>query len=62
MKTQKQIRDSFFSEFPEFKTEYKRRKKHNDYTTDCRVCFCDFVDCLQKNRIISVSLANKTTL
>jgi len=79
MKTQTQIRASFWNAFPEFKKEYKRadvkqfggmaptlkryvEKRQNDYCTDIRCAFCDYVDSLCKNGVITQELAESVTL
>ena len=62
MKTQKAVIDAFFSEFPAFANERKTGKGHNEYTIDCRVTFCDFVDGLQKGGQIGGNLAARVTL
>lgn len=58
--TQKQIRAAFWEQHPQF----KRRSgwTQNDYPTDTRLTFIDFVDCLEKDGQISEALANRTTL
>jgi hypothetical protein len=62
MKTQKQIRDSFWQSFPEFKQYYRTKKRQNDYPTDIRVTFVDYVDSLRRDGEISEKLANNVTL
>lgn len=62
MKTLKQIRSSFWENYPHFKSEYRTRKKQNEYSTDIRTSFCDYVDMLRKDGIITESKANKATL
>ena len=64
--TQKQIREMFW-EFlkevnPELAKQKRTNKKQNDYKTDIRVSFVQYVDNLQKNGEIKQSLANKVTL
>lgn len=62
IKTQKQVRQLFWDSFPEFKDEYRVKKKQNDYRTDIRVAFVFFVDALRRDGEISESLANRVTL
>lgn len=62
MKTFKEIRLSFWESNPQFKSEYKKTYKQNQYRTDIRVSFCDYIDHLQKDDIISESVANRITL
>lgn len=62
MKTITQVRKSFWQSFPQFKTEFRTRKRQNQYSTDCRCCFVDYVDQLQKSGEISEKLAKRVTL
>ena len=62
MTTIKQVRQSFWVNFPQFKSEFRTRKNQNDYRTDIRVSFTDYVDYLLKDGIITEKLANKVTL
>lgn len=61
--TFKQIRDGFFQTY-NLKREYKngRPKDQNDYCTDTRVFFCDYVDYLLKDGQITCSQADRVTL
>ncbi len=62
MTTQTEIRNSFWATFPEFKNERRSRKTQNDYRTDIRVTFCDYVEALRSQCEISDALAGKVTL
>lgn len=62
MTTIKQVRESFWALFPEFAQEYRKTYRQNQYKTDIRVAFCDYVDYLQKSGEISESLAYRVTL
>ncbi len=62
MTTQKQVRESFWNVFPEYKEQYKAAKRQNSYNATIRSEFVDYVDSQQKNGQISVSLANRVTL
>lgn len=62
--TQAQIRKAFWNDNPELD-----RRKIKDYAgtgtmycTDTRCAFCDYVDMLLNDGIISESLANRVTL
>jgi hypothetical protein len=57
-----EVRSNFFTSFPQFKYEYKRCKKHNDYTTDCRCTFNDYCDYLHKDGQITTSIVQRITL
>lgn len=58
--TQKQLRAIFWEQHPEFKRE--GGKKQNEYCTDIRISFIDFVDSLQRCEQISEKIANRATL
>ena len=62
MKTINQVRVSFWASFPEFKKHFRKTYRQNQYCTDIRCTFVDYVDGLQKSGQISNSLANKVTL
>lgn len=62
MKTQKEIRQAFWNEFPEFKHEFRTRKTQNDYSCDIRCTFVDWIDNIHKDGIISDGMAQKITL
>jgi len=62
MKTQKEVRAAFWLQHPQFKNEFRTRKRQNDYTTDVRLTFCDFVESLRRNEEISSTLAKNVTL
>jgi hypothetical protein len=58
--TQRQIRVYFWEIHPQF----KRRAgwTQNQYPTDVRVAFCDFVEMLSRGEEISDALAQRATL
>ena len=58
--TQKQIRALFWQNHPQFKR--KGNTKQNNYPTDVRVSFCDYVDYLRRDNQISEALAQRVTL
>lgn len=60
--TKKQVRDMFWETYPEFANEFKKGKRQNQYTTDIRCCFVDFVDSIRRDNVISEKLANNVTL
>lgn len=62
MKTQKEVRKSFWESFPEFKSEYRVKKRQNDYRTDIRCAFVDFVDDLRRSGEITQKQADNYTL
>lgn len=62
MKTITEVRQSFWDAFPQFKDEYKKTYRQNQYCTDIRCAFVDYVDYLHKDGIINDSLAYRVTL
>ena len=66
MKTKKEIRANFWQFLqetaPDLAKLKRTRKTQNDYPTDIRCAFVQYVDDLLKNGQISEKLANDTTL
>jgi hypothetical protein len=60
--TQAIIRDGFWNAHPQFESERRSRKRQNDYRTDIRVSFVDYVDSLRRDGEISEALASRVTL
>lgn len=72
--TQRQIRAQFWLDHPHLSRRpapagsqrgsgrLYRRLTQNDYSADTRMAFCDFVEVLERNRIISEELAQRATL
>ena len=60
MTTQTEIRDAFWEAHPQY-TKAKG-KRQNDYDTDIRCAFVDFVDALRRNEQITEKLAMRVTL
>lgn len=62
MTTQKQIRESFWSGFPEFREFYRKSWRQNRYHAEIRTTFVDYVDSLARDGQISETLADRVTL
>jgi hypothetical protein len=62
MKTVTEVRQAFWESFPEFHSEYRTKKRQNEYNAIIRTYFVDFVDMLARDRVISDKLANRVTL
>lgn len=62
MKTQTEVRNAFWESHPQFAAIRRTKKRQNDYPTDVRVAFVDFVDSLSKDGSISPKLAHNVTL
>lgn len=57
-----QIREAFWEAHPEFKSEYRTRKRQNDYKADIRQAFVFWLDSIHKNGQISDKLVKNATL
>ena len=62
MKTIKEVREAFWESVPQFQKYYRVKKRQNDYFTDIRCTFVDFVDNLARDNKISEKLAQRVTL
>lgn len=62
MRTISEVRNAFWRDHPKFKGSYRVGKRQNDYVTDIRTAFVDYVDMLSRDGQISDELANKVTL
>jgi hypothetical protein len=64
--THNEIRQQFWAQMEELEPwafdEYKKSKKHNDYSTTVRVIFCDYIDYLFKDGQITSAQKNRITL
>lgn len=61
--TQKQVRAAFWESDPELKRRFWMPTwRQNQYPTDVRVAFVDFVDHLRRNKDTSGALAQRVTL
>jgi hypothetical protein len=57
-----QLRAAFWRAFPEFASLKRSRKTQNDYPTDVRVTWCDFVEAARSNGEITDRVAERATL
>lgn len=62
MKTVSQVRTAFWEAHPQFKNDYRKTFRQNQYHCDIRCAFVDYVDYLLKDGQISEKLANRVTL
>ncbi len=62
----KQTRESFWrmmsEEYPHLYKMKRYRNKQNDYNTDIRVLFCDYIEALRRSGGITDKQANSITL
>jgi hypothetical protein len=63
---QKQVRAAFWNQLPDYLEGeariFVKGRRQNQYPTDTRCAFVDFVDMLARNGDISESLAQRVTL
>lgn len=62
MKKITEVRKAFWNAYPQFKSDYRKTYRQNDYCTDIRCAFVDYVDNLQKDGIITEKLSHRVTL
>ncbi len=62
MRTQTEVRDSFWESHPQFIPLRRATKRQNSYPCDVRMAFCDYIDSLRRDDGISESLAGRVTL
>ncbi len=63
MKTQTEIRESFWTHYSaEYGQERRSSKRQNDYRADIRMSFVNYVDGLARDGQISEALASRVTL
>jgi len=58
----KQIKNMFWKEYPEFKGERRDWKIQNQYKADIRITFCDFIDRLHRDGLITDKQVSEITL
>jgi hypothetical protein len=58
--TQKDLRDSFWESHPTLTR--KGRQTQNDYPANTRMAWCDYVEFLSRDGLISEALAQRATL
>lgn len=56
------VRNSFWDAHPQFKKDFRVNKRQNEYCTDIRCAFVDYVDYLHRDGQITDKLANNVTL
>jgi hypothetical protein len=62
IKTQKQLRAAFWKAFPQFAPLYQASKRQNDYSCDMRMAWCNYVESMRWDNVISEALAQRSTL
>lgn len=60
--TQAQVRAGFWEAHPQFASEYRASKRQNQYRTNIRVSFVEYVDSLARSGNISERLASRVNL
>ncbi|MGB1205349.1 MAG: hypothetical protein ACPG5B_06880 [Chitinophagales bacterium] len=62
LKKKKAVRQAFWDAHPQFKNEYHKKKKQNDYSAKIRMAFVNFIDFSEKNNVISEKMASNIIL
>lgn len=62
IKTLSALRDEFWKNHPCYVHHFRVKKRQNDYMTDIRCAWCDYVDSLARDGKITEKLANRATL
>ena len=62
MKTVNEVRRAFWAEHPQYNSEYRAKKRQNQYSADVRCSFVAFVEHLRRDNVISEDLAFRVTL
>lgn len=62
MKTVTELRNAFWATHEEFKSEYRKSKRQNDYNATIRAAWVDYVDSMAKDGQITRDLANRAIL
>ena len=60
--SQAALRRSFWLARPDLRPQYRSAKRQNDYPTDTRMAWCDYVDAMAREGCISADLAARATL
>lgn len=60
--TQKAVRQLFWDTYPQFKSEFRTRKRQNDYSCEARCTFVEFTEFLFKDGQITEKQVNNYTL
>jgi hypothetical protein len=61
-RTISEIRSAFWESHPEFIADYRTKKRQNDYKADIRTAFCDWLDSIHKDGLVSDRLRESATL
>ena len=62
MKTISEVRAAFWAENPQFKGEYRKTYRQNDYHCDIRCAFVEWLDQAHRAGSITDKMADKVTL
>ena len=60
--SQAALRRSFWLAHPDLRHQYRSNKRQNQYPTDIRIAWCDYVDAMARDGAISDDLAARATL
>ena len=56
------LQRQFWLNHPSLRPQYRSAKRQNDYPTDTRMAWCDYVEAMARDGAISDALAGRATL
>ena len=56
------LRRQFWLDHPSLRPQYRSAKRQNEYPTDTRMAWCDYVEAMARDGNISDALAGRATL
>jgi len=60
--SQDQLRRAFWLDHPSLRPQYRSAKRQNEYPTDTRMAWCDYVEAMARDGNIPDALACRATL
>lgn len=59
---QKDLRRAFWESVEDYPTITNKRLRNGDYPTDTRIAWCDFIERIRRESVISEKMAQRATL
>ena len=56
------LRRQFWLDHPSLRPQYRSNRRQNEYPTDTRMAWCDYVEAMARDGAISADLAARATL
>ena len=60
--SQSVLRRQFWLDHPSLRPQYRSNRRQNEYPTDTRMAWCDYVEAMASDGAISDALAGRATL